>query len=64
MPKGNPVSIRVVVRDGERFVVSTYADGQTVRKRIDPDEQPRRKPRKPFARARAATWDKTRKKQI
>ncbi len=28
--------------DGERFVVSTYADGQTVKKRIEPDEKPKR----------------------
>src|SRR5215207_8587482 len=51
MPKGKAVSIEVVVSDGERFVVLTYADGQT-----SPDRKPRRKPRKPFARAKAASW--------
>ena len=54
MPKAKRVSIEVVVSDGERFLVSRYADGQTMRKRIDPDEKPKRKPRKPFARAKAA----------
>ena len=37
---------------GNRFVVATYLDGEVVRKQIDQNDRPRRKPRKPFARAR------------
>jgi hypothetical protein len=43
----------VVQKAGHRFVVVTYADGEVVSKRIDPNEQPRRKPRKSYTRARA-----------
>ena len=63
MTKGRPQSIEVVEERGDRFVVATYADGSVVRKRVDPNERPRRKPRKPIARARTEL-DKTRKKQI
>jgi hypothetical protein len=34
-----------------RFVVETYEDGTVVRRRVEKDAAPRRKPRKPFARA-------------
>jgi hypothetical protein len=62
--KGRPRSIEVVEEQGERFVVATYADGSVVRKRVDPNERPRRKPRRPIARARSETLNKTRRKQI
>ena len=64
MPKGKPRSVKVVERAGCRFIVATYVDGEVVCKKIDPNERPRRKPRKPFARARAPSLDRTRKKQI
>jgi hypothetical protein len=51
--KGKPRSVKVVQKAGHRFVVVTYAGGEVVSKQIDPNEQPRRKPRKPYARARA-----------
>jgi hypothetical protein len=62
--KGRARSIEVVEAAGERFVVATYADGSIVRRRVDPNERPRRKPRKPIARARTESLDKTRKKRI
>jgi hypothetical protein len=34
-----------------RFVVETYDDGTVVRRRVEEDGRPRRRPRKPFARA-------------
>jgi hypothetical protein len=40
--------------------VLTYADGEVVRRTIDPSEKPRRKPRKPVARARTEWINKTR----
>ena len=64
MPRGRPKSIEVVESEGQRVVVAIYADGEVVRKPIDPKERPRRKPRKPYARAWSAAKDKTRKKQI
>ena len=62
--KGRPHSIEVVEERGERFVVATYADGLVVRTRVDPNERPRRKPRKPIARATVGFLNKTRRKQI
>lgn len=62
--KGRPHSIEVVEERGERFVVATYADGSVLRKPVDPNERPRRKPRKTIARARTESLDKTRRKQI
>jgi hypothetical protein len=34
-----------------RFVVETYEDGTIIRRRVEKSATPRRKPRKPFARA-------------
>jgi hypothetical protein len=62
--KGRPRSIEVVEEAGERFVIATYADGSFVRKLVDRNERPRRKPRKPIARARTESLDKTRRKRI
>jgi hypothetical protein len=64
MPCGKPTSVEVVDTAEGRFVVATYADGSAIRKLVDPNQRPRRKPRKPVARARTASWDKSRKKQI
>ena len=64
MPGGKPTSVEVLDTAEGRFVVATYADGSIIRKLVDPDQRPRRKPRKPIARVRTASWDKTRKKQI
>jgi hypothetical protein len=46
-----PVDIQVIVEGEERFVLTTYDDGQVVRCRVDPNQKPKRKPRKPIARA-------------
>ena len=62
MPKGKPRNIEVVDDAGGRFVVETYADGEVVRK--NQNEVPRRKPRKPFARARIPSLDSTRERQL
>jgi hypothetical protein len=64
MPKDTPRSIEVVEERGERFVVATYPDGSVVRKLVDPNERPRRKPRKPITRARTESLNKTKRKQI
>jgi hypothetical protein len=62
--KDRPHSIEVCEERGERFVVTTYPAGSVVRKAVDPNERPKRKPRKPIARARTESLDKTRRKQI
>src|SRR4051812_2614423 len=64
MAKGKPRSIVVVEERGERFVVAAYPDGSVVKKRVDPNERPSRKPRKPIARARTESLNKTKRKQI
>jgi hypothetical protein len=52
VPKGKPSNVEVIEKAGCRFVIATYANGEIVQKRIEPDQKPKRKPRKPFARAR------------
>jgi hypothetical protein len=47
-----PASIEVVESPDGRFVIATFADGTVIRKAVDPTERPKRKPRKPVARAR------------
>jgi hypothetical protein len=47
-----------------RVLIATYADGEIVRTIVDPNRKPRRKPRKPFARATVERLDKTRKKRF
>jgi hypothetical protein len=50
--RGKARNVEVIEKEDGRFVVVTYADGEVVQKRIEPNQKPRRKPRKPFARAR------------
>jgi hypothetical protein len=50
--KAKPESIEVIDSAGGRFVIATYADGSTTRRAVEANERPKRKPRKPFARAR------------
>jgi hypothetical protein len=52
VPKGKPRNVEVIEKEGCRFVIATYADGEVVQKRIEPNQKPRRKPLKPFALAR------------
>jgi hypothetical protein len=57
-----PVSIVVVEEAGERFIESTYANGETVRTRVDPKKKATRRPRRPQTRARVK--DHTRNKRF
>jgi hypothetical protein len=59
-----PISVRVIEEDGARIVVATYAGGDEKRTPVDPSQKPRRKPRKPYARARSEKLDRTRKKRF
>jgi hypothetical protein len=49
MPR-KPVSIEVVEEGSERYVVLTYADGEIVKRRVDPARKARRRPRIPQTR--------------
>jgi len=60
VPKRSPSSVEVIDSEEGRVLVLTYADGEVVRRTIDPSEKPRRKPRKPVARARTEWINKTR----
>lgn len=51
--------IRVTETSEGRFIVETYDDGMVVRRRINKGARPRRKPRKPIARA----WRPTDKRE-
>jgi hypothetical protein len=59
-----PYSVEILETDQGRAVVVTFGNGEIVRKIIDPSEKPKRKPRRPVARARSDRLNKTRKKQI
>jgi len=48
VPKGKLRNVEVIEKEGCRFVIATYADGEMVQKRIDPNQRPKRKPRKPL----------------
>jgi hypothetical protein len=44
-------NIEIDEDDDGRFVLETHDDGTIVRRRVEKGATPRRKPRKPFARA-------------
>jgi hypothetical protein len=64
MPRGKPQSVEVVENAEGRYVVVTYADGEVVRKLINPNERPQRKPRKPIAHAKTSALNKSKKERI
>lgn len=45
-----PVSVQVVAEGDERYVELTYANGDVVRRRVEADIEPRRRPRRPSVR--------------
>lgn len=49
--KARVLDVRITDNSEGRFVVETYDDGTVVRRRVEKDAKPRRKPRKPIARA-------------
>ena len=59
MSKSKPVAIKIVSKAGERFVVSTYADGTESREPVT-EKKPTRRPMRPWRRL----IDKTKKKQF
>jgi hypothetical protein len=49
MPR-KPVSIEVIEEGDERFVILTYADGETLRRRVETERKAARRPRIPQTR--------------
>ena len=49
--KGRIRHVEVTETAEGRYVVTTYEDASVVRRRVEEGSAPRRKPRKPFARA-------------
>jgi hypothetical protein len=47
--------VEVVVEGDDRYLVLTYPNGDVVRKRVAADQKPRRRPRRPPTRVKAAT---------
>jgi hypothetical protein len=64
MPKAKPSRIEVVEAGDGRFVQATYPDGEVVRTPIGADAKPRRKPRRPYAKAGLDRMDRTKKKRF
>jgi hypothetical protein len=58
-----PTSIEVVDDAEGRFVITTLESGEVIRKQVDLEAKPRRKPRRPYARAYSDKMNKTRKKR-
>ena len=54
--KGRPHSIEVIEEGGERFLEATYADGSIVRKRVDPNERPKRNRASPLPEQGRNCW--------
>lgn len=59
-----PVNIEETQEGNDRFILTTYDEGQTVRCRVDPNKKPTRKARKPIARAWSEKLDRTKKKRF
>ena len=51
MPR-RPINVEVTGEGDARYVVLTYSNGEIVRRRVDPDKKPARRPRRPPARLR------------
>jgi hypothetical protein len=56
-----PVSIIVVDEGEERYVEATYADGETVRTRVDPKKKATRRPRIPQKRTRITDYTRNKR---
>jgi hypothetical protein len=57
-----PVTIQVIDEGEDRYVVATYSDGTVQRTLVDLQATPKRKPRKPIARA--GLWKGRRKSRV
>jgi hypothetical protein len=59
-----PVTVEVRDEADGRFVILTYANGDVVRRVVDPKQKPTRQPRKPPTKLKQEQLDKTRRKRI
>jgi hypothetical protein len=59
-----PISVEVRDDSDGRFVILTYANGDIVRERVDPEQKPTRRPRRPPTKLGLEELDKTRRKRI
>ena len=57
MPR-KPITIEVVEEDHERYVLLTYANGQTVKQPVEADKKARRRPRRPQTRLKLSEQNK------
>jgi|GEM_PF-4198356 len=64
MPNKAPLSIEVVDEAEGRFVIFTYANGDVVRKAVDPNRKPARRPRRPPTKLNSDRMDRTWKKRF
>jgi hypothetical protein len=51
MPKKEPASIAIVDGPEGRFVVTTFPNGEVVRRPVDPKKQPTRRGFRPYQKA-------------
>ena len=64
MARKRLIGIKVVEDGQERFVVLTYADGSVVRKLVDKNGRPARRPRRPPVKLGLERLNLTPKKRI
>ena len=57
------IGIELVEEGDERTIVTTFADGEVTRTTVQPDQKPKRKPRRPYARAGLDRFNKTKGKR-
>jgi hypothetical protein len=62
--KKKPVSVEVRDEADGRFVILTFANGDVVRKLVDPEMKPPRQPRRPPTKLGLELLDKTRRKRV
>jgi hypothetical protein len=56
--------IEVIEEGDDRFVVSTYSDGSIIRTRVNKENKPPRRPRRPWIKLGVGRLDRTPKKRI
>jgi len=59
-----PLSVEIVEEGDERFVVRTFANGDVVRERVDPDKTPMRRPQMRRWVLKSEAMNKTRRKRF
>ncbi len=56
-----PVRVIVLEEGAQRFVETTYANGEVIRTLVDPNKKPTRRPWRPHKRARVTDYTRNKR---